>query len=178
MSRSNRSGKAWLCALIPWLALACAPAPETETETEPATAPAAPARDRGAEARAGIEAGNARFMDALSRGDAAAVAQQYTADAWLLPPNAEVVEGREAIAEFWAGVLGSGVTGARLGTVEVDAGEDRAWEVGRVEILGPDGAVVDRGSYVVGWAVEDGTWKLRRDIWNSDLPVGGAPPAD
>jgi ketosteroid isomerase-like protein len=176
MSRENRVRGIALGILVPWLALACAPAPEAGPA--PGAEPAAPARDWSAEARAGIDATNARFMEAIGRGDAAGVAEQYSADGRLLPPNAATVEGREAITEFWAGVLAAGVTGARLQTVELDAAEGRAWEVGRVEILGADGAVIDQGKYVVGWVLEDGTWKLRRDIWNSDLPAGGAPPAD
>jgi len=159
--------------VISCLAASCAPAPEAgPAETaEPAEA----ARDLGAQARAGIEEGNRRFMEALSGGDAAGVAAQYTTDARLLPPNAEAVEGPEAIREFWAGVIGSGVTGVDLETVEVDASDGWAWEVGRLEIRGADDQVVERGSYAVRWELQDGTWKLDRDIWNSRLTPGGEP---
>lgn len=163
----DRVGVAGVSLLTVALALGCAPPAEPEPE--------APPRDLVAEARAGIDAGNERLSAALAAGDAQAAAAAYTADGWLLPPNAEPVKGREAIAEFWGELIASGVGGAKLETIEVQAGDGWAWEVGRVEILGAEGEVLDVGSYAVGWAVEDGVWKLRRDIWNSDRPAAAEP---
>jgi ketosteroid isomerase-like protein len=47
--------------------------------------------------RSRIEETNAEFGAAASRGDTAAVADLYTDDAILLPPNAEMFRGKQAI---------------------------------------------------------------------------------
>ncbi len=51
--------------------------------------------------RAEIEAVNEKFIAALNGGDAAGIAALYTEDAMLLPPNSEMLEGREAAQAFW-----------------------------------------------------------------------------
>ena len=45
-------------------------------------------------ARTAIEANTKQFTEAFNKGDAAAVANMYTMDARVLPPNGEMVEGR------------------------------------------------------------------------------------
>src|SRR6267143_5780820 len=53
--------------------------------------------------RRGIEETTHRFEYAFNRGDAAGAASQfYTRDARVLPPGAEMVQGRDRITEFWA----------------------------------------------------------------------------
>jgi uncharacterized protein (TIGR02246 family) len=54
------------------------------------------------------------WNEAFNRGDAGAVASLYTENARLLPPTHDVIEGRQAIEEFWDGLLKAGVTGHRL----------------------------------------------------------------
>jgi uncharacterized protein (TIGR02246 family) len=49
------------------------------------------------EIRAAIAAPIAQFMTAFSRGDAAGAAAVYTDDGQVLPPNSEVVSGKQAI---------------------------------------------------------------------------------
>ena len=134
-----------------------------------ASAVAAGAQD--AAVRAAIEAGNKKFSAAAAKGDAAAVASLYTTDAEALPPNADVVKGRPAIQAMWTGVFGSGVTGVDLTTLEVEAQGAHAYEVGTYVIKVKDGAVADRGKYVVVWKKVGGQWQLHRDIWNTSQPA-------
>jgi hypothetical protein len=42
------------------------------------------------------------------------------------------------------------------------------------ELLTPDGAPADRGTYLVVWKNEHGAWKLRRDIRTTSQPASGA----
>jgi len=44
---------------------------------------------------------NDAWAAAFNRGDASAVAAMYTADAFALPPGAEMVKGHAAIEAFW-----------------------------------------------------------------------------
>lgn len=52
-----------------------------------------------------IEEANSQFAQALNKGDAATVASFYTADATVLPPGAEAVNGRDAVRAFWQSAI-------------------------------------------------------------------------
>ncbi len=131
---------------------------------------AAPQQDNTEEARAGIEATNAQFMDAVSQGDAAGVAACYTEDAQFLPPNSEIVGGREAIYEFAQVVIDAGLK-VRLETTEVEGHGDTAHEVGTYILMGENEETIDEGKYIVIWKKVGDEWKLHRDIFNSNLPL-------
>ena len=123
------------------------------------------------EARAAIEAANAKFSDAFARGDAKALAAMYTSDAIAFPPDSDMVHGNEAIGEFWKATRDSGVQTAALTTVDVGRSGDVAYEVGKVSLtIQPAGKELTTAvaKYVVVWKRQaDGSWKLHRDIWNS-----------
>jgi uncharacterized protein (TIGR02246 family) len=121
--------------------------------------------------RTDIQTCNKTFMDAFARGDAAAMAALYTGGGRLLPPNSDVVAGRDAIRDFWKGVMDLGLTEATLETVEVERTGDTALEVGQYTLRGANGQVADTGKYMVAWKAEGGSWRLHRDIWNSSRPV-------
>jgi ketosteroid isomerase-like protein len=92
------------------------------------------------------------------------------------------VTGRAAVTEFWANALVAGIASAVLTTEEVSyAGGDTATEIGSAVLSAKDGSVVDEGKYIVLWKQEDGTWRLHRDIWNSNrapaTPSESEPPA-
>src|SRR5256885_13204257 len=70
--------------------------------------------------RAAIEAGNNNFTAALSRADAAGLAALYTTNAQVFPAHSDIVRGKQAIEQFWKGVIDSGVKGAVLKTLEVE----------------------------------------------------------
>ncbi len=111
------------------------------------------------------------FAEAFGRGDAAAVAAWYSTDATLLPPDQQMLKGRDAIQSFWQGAMSMGITEAELETVEVEVRDDIAYEVGRfVMTIRPEGgdAAKMTGKYVVVWKQEGGSWKMHVDIWNGD----------
>ena len=128
-----------------------------------------------ADIRSSIVACNKQFMDAFGRGDAAGLANLYTVGGQLLPPNSEVVTGRDAIRAFWQGALDAGLKEATLDTVEVDHAGESAVEVGRYTLRGEGGRVADVGKYVVVWKSEGGGWKLHRDVWNTSRPAPSVP---
>ena len=118
---------------------------------------------------AAIEAANDRFEAAVSRGDGAGIAALYTAHAQLLPAQSDVVSGTQAIGRYWQAVFDSGIKGAELTTLEAEAHGNTADEVGRYELRGADGTLLDHGKYVVIWKKEGTTWKLHRDIWTTSV---------
>jgi len=121
-----------------------------------------------------IEKANQRFMDAFNSGDAATVGRLYTEQAVALPPEAEMIEGREAIQKFWQDAIDHGIRNLSLRSVRVDEyGGDTAREIGRFSLDAP--ASQDRtskvdGKYVVVWRKSGGDWQLDSDIWNLTEP--------
>jgi uncharacterized protein (TIGR02246 family) len=125
------------------------------------------------EIRTAIAAPIEQFMVAFSRGNAAGVAAVYTEDAQVLPPNSDVVSGKQAIQTLWQGAMNMGVTAVNLETGEAEQYGNTAYEVGRFTLQGAEGQMIDAGKYVVIWKQEGGQWKLHRDIWNSSRPAPG-----
>src|ERR1700744_5204629 len=95
-----------------------------------------------------------------------AIDHVYTTGAWILPPGAPIMEGREAIKGFWkVGIATLGITGAKLTTVYVEMAGDTAVEMGHAELqLGENGAALAK--YLVHWKHEGGSWLWDKDIWN------------
>ncbi|HEY7495946.1 MAG TPA: SgcJ/EcaC family oxidoreductase [Candidatus Tectomicrobia bacterium] len=123
--------------------------------------------------RAAIAAPIEQFMAAFSRGDAAGVAAVYTDDGQVLPPNSDVISGKQAIQSLWQEAMDMGIKVVKLETVEVENYGRTAHEVGKYILQGTAGQVLDAGKYVVIWKQEAGQWKLHRDIWNSSRPAAG-----
>lgn len=112
-----------------------------------------------------IQRNNEVFAQAYNAGDAAGVAALYTEDAVILPPGAEMAEGREAIAEFWQGAIDSGMKDLKLEAGDVEEQGDAVREIGRFTATAGENSL--SGKYVVVWKkTGDGTWQLDTDIWN------------
>src|SRR4030095_5644809 len=93
------------------------------------------ANDEGVrDARAAIEAANAKFSEAFARGDAKALAAMYTPDAMAFPPDREMISGDIAIGNFWKTTRDNGVQSVTLTTVDVGRTGDVAYEVGKVSL--------------------------------------------
>lgn len=118
-----------------------------------------------------IHAANAQFTDAVRAKDAAAMPALYTADGQILPPNDDMVGGDEAIVAFWQGLFDIGLADARPVTHEIIAMGDLAIEVGEFSVYGDEGTRLDNGKIMVVWKLEDGVWKMHRDMWNSSVPL-------
>lgn len=123
-----------------------------------------------------IDATRIAFAGALSRGDAKAATACYAPGARLLPPSADLIEGRPAIEAFWEAGLRAGVTGVELEPLEIERRGVLAYEIGRYALrLNPvDGpTVVDRGRYLLVLAQQaDGSWERAVEMFNP-----AAPPA-
>ncbi|MDJ0948261.1 MAG: SgcJ/EcaC family oxidoreductase [Alphaproteobacteria bacterium] len=123
-------------------------------------------------ARSAIEVVGAAFCELYNSGNAAGLAGLYTEDAALMPPDAPRLEGREAIQQYWQGLIDAGVGDVSLNTFEVEEAGDSAVEMGALTATVPgegDVRVTVAGKYVVLWRHDgDGSWRLHRDIWNFD----------
>jgi ketosteroid isomerase-like protein len=119
--------------------------------------------------RASMSQTNKHFSTAVvGNGDFDAIDDVYTLDARVLPPGAPTVEGRPAIKGFWrAAVAGMGLASATLTTIEAQLCGDDVVEIGRADLTLKGGQVIT-GKYLVHWKQEDGKWKWRTDIWNTN----------
>ena len=120
-----------------------------------------------------IEQRNREFVAALKRGDAAGVAALYRDDARVLPPGGTMVSGRQAIQQFWQGVMDAGALEVDLQTQQVESSGDLAYEIGSATLtIQPEGGspTTDTVKYVVVWKRRaGGSWQLAVDIWNSNI---------
>jgi len=104
------------------------------------------------------------FVQAYNAGDAEAVAAFYTEDAALLAPQTPAVMGREEITAFFAKAFAQGASNLRLNFLEIRIGEDSALEIG--ETLVSMGEQEIHGRFMHIWALVDGEWYLRRDMFH------------
>jgi ketosteroid isomerase-like protein len=96
-------------------------------------------------------------------------------NAQLLPPDAPLAQGKEAIraviAELEA-MPGFSVTWSPA-SAEVADGGDLGYTIGTYEIKmeGPDGPISIDGKYLTIWKIQaDGTWRVTADMFNADGP--------
>jgi uncharacterized protein (TIGR02246 family) len=121
-----------------------------------------------------IEAAQARWEEAFATGDGAKAAEMvFTEDARLLPPGAPIVEGREAVGQFWQGAMEAGYRDLQLGLTDVAmVGDDTMIETGTWAVTVPteDGGTAQAsGKALVVWTKEaDGVWRMSQDMWNTD----------
>ncbi len=153
---------AWISAAV--MLAACKPA-------------ATPPPDTSAAARTAIEAANAGWARLTATGHADSIADVYTADAVMMPPNMATVHGRDSIRAFFA-VMNTTKGTLAITSTSLWASGDAASEVGRWTYTWAAGAPrpagvppVDSGKYMARWVQQNGKWLTAQDIWNSDLPA-------
>ena len=122
-----------------------------------------------AQSKAVIQKEDDRWAGAFNSGDATALAAMYAEDAYLLPPGAEMMKGRNAIGAFWQQQM------QQIGDVKCTAldvkplGRNTAREIGtcsfKTKAQPPqDGAL----KYAVVWEKEGTHWGVIQDIWNTN----------
>lgn len=118
----------------------------------------------------------ARFYDAVDRGDALSRVALLDSNVILMPNGWTMIHGKAKVAEVFT--ADTATTVFRL--------KDRT----RIDMLWSDSLVCTVNSYYYTWHKKDnspnwrktknvhvwkrndqGDWKLRLDIWNSDLPI-------
>lgn len=143
--------------------------------TPPATATLSSAADPAA-VRQAIDSNNARFSAAMVKGDTSVLASIYAEDAVMMGANEKAVRGRNEIAKSMAAMHAQMKLPAfELKAQDVIVSGDHAIETGTYSMtMQPTGAkaITDVGKYLVVWKHQpDGSWKIIRDIYNSDQPA-------
>jgi uncharacterized protein (TIGR02246 family) len=147
------------------LLIACGQTPETSSGAA------------AGEASAAIRGHDSTWFAAHNAGDADAVAALYADDAVVSAPGVPPVRGsaavREAIGKDIADMKAGAVTLVASPDADVGVSGDLAWIWNTFTVKDKSGGTVDAGKYLTVFTRKDGTWRITRDIWNSDNP----PPA-
>jgi len=128
---------------------------------------------------AAVRAVNLAWYKAYNAGDGAAVAALYADDAVTGPPNEPAVRGKAALLAYFtkdaAAFAATGSVDSDGSTSEVEISGDLAWAWGTYRITDRSGSVVFAGGkYLTLFWRRGGSWKILREIYNSDASVDAA----
>ncbi len=114
------------------------------------------------------------FLDAYSRGDAAACAASYTEDATILPGDRPIASGREEIEVLFTQIFEQGIRNMTLMPEEVGSSGDLAYEIGTaiLELPQSDGSILtdERRYLTVRKRQSDGSWRMHASTWRGQEP--------
>ena len=152
--------------------LGCQPASQ---QANPEAKAAAMAADRAA-----IDKLRSDYQSAFNSNDASAAAAHFTESAVSMPPNDEALSGRQAITDDMSAMFEGMSAELTISSEEVEVAGDWAFDRGtftmKMTPKGDDEAMEDKGKYLVIFQKEtDGSWKIAREVWNSDNPLPGSP---
>jgi uncharacterized protein (TIGR02246 family) len=130
---------------------------------------------------AAIRAQNAKWLEAIAKHDADAVAAIYAQDGEFLPPNSAKVTGRESIKAAWQAMFQIPGVGLTFATDKFVFGSsnDLAVDIGSYEFKSSSGgsSASDKGKSVVTWVKRDGNWQVLTDMFSSDAPMLQSTPS-
>jgi uncharacterized protein (TIGR02246 family) len=131
----------------------------------------APTQEDVTKIRDAIKEVNANFIAKINEGDAAGVAALYTENGQIMPPNSDIIMGREAIQGFWQGGIDMGIKSMQFEMIDIEGMGTTACEVGKYTVYAQGDQMIDKGKYMVIWKQVEGQWLLHRDIWNTSMPM-------
>lgn len=137
--------------------------------------------DTRADDEAAIREADIAWSKAMTAKQLDPTVSYYAEEGSILPPNAPMATGKNAIRNVWAqffAMPGFLVTCHPV-KVEVAHSGDIGYTQGPYDLAFNDAKgnpIKDHGKYLAVWKKQsDGAWKAVADIFNSDLP--SAPPA-
>ena len=117
-----------------------------------------------------IAAGNRAFVEAAGKRDLDAIANLYTVDAIVLPPDSELVKGRDAVRQLWKGAMADGLSAVKIHSIGIQVAGDMAIDIGHATMsMAPVGsaATTVEVKYTAIWKRVRGQWRIKVDMWNS-----------
>jgi uncharacterized protein (TIGR02246 family) len=135
-----------------------------------------PVPDTRAAGESAVRDADARWAKTAGANDLDGTVSYYTDDASMLPPNAPIATGKQAIRAVWATMLTPDTTVSwQVNKAEAARSGELAYVMGTYQIAAknPRGkSQEDRGKLVEVWKKQaDGNWKTVADIFNSDVPA-------
>lgn len=115
-----------------------------------------------------IEAANAVYGERFKTQDTIWYAGRYTHDACILPEKTARICGLKDIISYYYNKGENRGLDIKITTLDVTGGPEAVIEEGIYTLSDDKGTVLDKGKFIATWVPEDGTWKLRREIWTTD----------
>ncbi len=123
-----------------------------------------------------LEEWNKKFSAATVAGDNKTILSFYADDAYSLPSYSPMIIGKKAIADGMRMNENSGMKMKHfaLKTKDFWISGDMMFEIGTYElsmtIPGQEDPMNDHGKYITIYQKQkDGSWKIKADMWNTDL---------
>ena len=136
----------------------------------------AEAKKSGGSAEAAIRAADQAWMKASSTHDAAKATAFMAPDGVMLPPNAPAAADQAAVKKVFEGFFAMKdfkLTWTPTAVMASSSG-DLGFSSGTYDLSFSNNGkpAHDKGKYVTVWKKQaDGSWKVVRDIFNSDMPA-------
>jgi len=111
------------------------------------------------------------FRTSFNEKSGKGIAELYTENAQILPPNMDFMEGKPAIEAYWQGAIDMGIRSVEFETLELESFGETAYLVAKYFVYGEGTEAIDVGKYISILKSSGKEWKLHRDIWNSSLPT-------
>src|ERR1700733_13515003 len=133
------------------------------------------APDTRAGEESAVRDADAQWAKTAMANDLDGTVSYYSDDASLLPPNAPIATGKQAIRAVWAAMLSPDTTVSwQVSKADVARSGERAYVMGTYQITAknPQGKSQEvHGTLVeVGKKQAEGKWKTVTEIFNSDVP--------
>jgi ketosteroid isomerase-like protein len=112
-----------------------------------------------------------QFQKSIEQGDLGNIGNLYTEDAKILPPNMDMLEGRDTIQKFWQGALEMGIKSYQPEILEVEYSGNLGFFLGKYTLYGDGNQIINKGKFITVFKNIDGEWKVYRDIFNSSIPL-------
>ncbi|MBT8236708.1 MAG: nuclear transport factor 2 family protein [Bacteroidia bacterium] len=109
------------------------------------------------------------FSISVMSSDYQSIGMAYTVDAKIFPNNMEIIQGREAIIEYWRLPEGVQTKYHKITPEEIKILDKEAYDYGYYEgtTRRSDGSESSwKGKYVIIWRKINQEWKIYLDIWN------------
>jgi ketosteroid isomerase-like protein len=114
-----------------------------------------------------------QFKKSIEQGDVGNIGNLYTENAKILPPNMDMLEGRDIILKFWQGALEMGIKSYEPKIIEVEYSGNLGFFLGTYTLYGAGKKIINKGKFITVFKNVDGEWKVYRDIFNSSVPLEG-----
>ena len=119
---------------------------------------------------------NQKYLEFYNSGNYEGVASLHTEDAVVMPPNVPARIGKDQIMSAIKEEVDMGFTDLKFIENDIKIFGTLAYDEGSysLNVKSEKGEVIDNdsGKYLVVWEKQnDGSWLMKKDIWNSDLPT-------
>ena len=111
---------------------------------------------------------NALYFELFSKKDLSIV-NLYDEDGVLMSPNGPAIRGKAALTKDFKQAYASQIKGVKFATQNIYGdGSNYVTEEGTWQVFDTSGKELDNGKYLKLWKKVGNSWKIFRDVFNSD----------